>query len=77
MDIILYKIILTKSFELSYYSYWRLGFCGKSVRENASWTESAFEMSSKLGNTPVYIIILYLLKEDTICINAGGTAGLF
>ena len=29
----------------------RLGFFGKSVRENASATESAFEMSSKFGNT--------------------------
>jgi len=33
----------------------RLGFCGKSVRENASATESAFEMSSKLGNTLEYV----------------------
>ena len=31
----------------------RLGFYGKSVRENASPTESAFEMSSKHGNTSV------------------------
>ena len=52
----------------------RLGFCGKSERENASWTESAFEMSSKLGNTP--FIYSFILKADAfLSINAGGTAG--
>lgn len=30
---------------------WRPVFCGKSVREDASPTESASEMSSKNGNT--------------------------
>ena len=30
----------------------RLCFFGKSDREDASWTESASEMSSKYGNTP-------------------------
>ena len=54
----------------------RLGFCGKSVRENASPTESVFEMSSKLGNTP--IDSKQNIKEDTFFrINAGGTAGTF
>lgn len=57
--------------------YRRLGFCGKSDRENASPTESAFEMSSKFrehfeGNTNL------ILKEDLLLqINAGGTAGIF
>ena len=56
-----------------YSQVWRLGFCGKSVRENASWTESAFEMSSKLGNTLDCHNLIS--KEDTFGINAGGTAG--
>jgi len=45
---------LTKEKSVNIIEQWRLGFFGKSVRENASWTESAFEMSSKLGNTPLY-----------------------
>ena len=56
-----------------YYLNRRLGFCGKSDRENASPTVSAFEMSSKLGNTLIYNNLI--VKADTCCINAGGTAG--
>ena len=33
----------------------RLSFLGKSGRDNASWTESAFRMSSKLGNAPLAV----------------------
>ena len=57
-----------------YFLWWRLGFCGKSVRENASPTESAFEMSSKLGNTCAVHNLKF--KVDAFCINAGGTAGI-
>ena len=59
-----------------YSQVWRLGFCGKSVRENASWTESAFEMSSKLGNAPIFKM-LNIKRGCILCINAGGTAGNF
>lgn len=53
----------------------RLGFFGKSIRENASATESAFKMSSKLGNTSL-VLKNRILKEDAFLrINAGGTAG--
>ena len=59
---------------LLFFCYQRLGFCGKSDRENTSPTESVFQMSSKFGNT---LIVIYncIRKEDTFGINAGGTAG--
>ena len=67
------KVHVDKMFWFCYYLYWKLSFCGKSVRENASPTVSAFQMSSKLGNAPV--VQNFIRKEDTLGINAGGTAG--
>ncbi len=53
----------------------RLSFCGKSARENASETESAFETSSKFGNTLREDLKLHIKEDVRMHINAGGTAG--
>ena len=69
-----WKNTVDKANEICYNHIQRLGFFGKSDRDNASWTGSAFQMSSKLGNT-LYYQKHNILKEDVFDINAGGTAG--
>ena len=54
----------------------RLCFFGKSVRENASSTVSAFQASSKYGNTSSQHHNLILKVDVIFSIKTGGTADI-